>query len=443
MRMNLQLLENIHRCLGETFDLDEGYKEVRAKFGDDSEGVIEDFKELLKRNIIKDANEKNIDYWGKQGFDKFKSFVTKMKDVKSNTTLKKERMATPCEGAVKVFENDKYVGFFIKNYDASKFMGREFMGSSTTWCVSTDEPKYFNAVYKGTNLVYYVSKTLPKTDPEFKIAMVEENGKLIEVRNSKNDSIDKTEIWDLIGITNKQFFGIFKEHKRDEYISDLDMVKLFYEKIENGDISKEVVEKTLKVFNRFCNNKFGDYFKLGSDFVEFRVPFNRLFYREIDKSDLRQLAMTDYFSKLKSKFRDNRYKLDIDEVLSPRNIIETRELFQLFSRLVWKNVTEIGQLGLNSRFFDIEYIKYETIKIVFKFGKQYLFPSTDILMGGGFHYAIHFDTDLTDLIDSIGKTEPDKIMYKDIDDFLLFSTGYGGSKFESYDEKVKFNSDKK
>jgi hypothetical protein len=156
--MNLQLLENIHRYLGETFDLDEGYKEVRAKFGDDSEGVIEDFKELLKRNIIKDANEKNIDYWGKQGFEKFTDFVNKMKNVKSNTEVKKDVNSTPHKDAKLIGETKNYEVYHIPTYECAKFMGRFYKNISTSWCISTDNEKHFNTSYATSCFYFFILK---------------------------------------------------------------------------------------------------------------------------------------------------------------------------------------------------------------------------------------------------------------------------------------------
>ena len=60
----------------------EGYPQAQAAFihqsGGDTTSVqktIADFKQLVSRNQIKDVNQKNIDWWAKQGWDKFNVFV--------------------------------------------------------------------------------------------------------------------------------------------------------------------------------------------------------------------------------------------------------------------------------------------------------------------------------------------------------------------------------
>jgi hypothetical protein len=68
--MNLSEIKNL---------INEGYKEVTQKFyqqADKSEvdKLINTFRDLVNRNQLQ-GNEKNIDWWGKQGFEKFKDKV--------------------------------------------------------------------------------------------------------------------------------------------------------------------------------------------------------------------------------------------------------------------------------------------------------------------------------------------------------------------------------
>lgn len=162
--------------------IEEGYKEVAAKFGPESSEYIATFKELLKKNIIKDTNEKNIDYWGKQGFEEFKKFIDKSKSIKTNNETKKEKFNTPHKDAKLFDETDNYEIFHITTYEAAKFMGRFYKNLSTKWCISTDESEYFEEHYGSSHFYFAIRKeflknnfdkiaiqiTLPKDiDPEY------------------------------------------------------------------------------------------------------------------------------------------------------------------------------------------------------------------------------------------------------------------------------------
>ena len=66
----------------------EGYPQAQAAFiqaGADTASVqktIADFKQLVTRNQIKDINQKNIDWWAKQGWDKFSQFVNQAAGIR-------------------------------------------------------------------------------------------------------------------------------------------------------------------------------------------------------------------------------------------------------------------------------------------------------------------------------------------------------------------------
>ena len=137
--------------------LEEGYKEAVKDFGESSKPTIDTFRELVKKNQFQ-GNEKNIDYWRKQGYEKFKSKVMEVEARGSKKSQKRETNSTPHKDAIRVKDTENYEVFQIPSYEASKFMGRFYKNKSTSWCISTDEKKYFNEEYKDSSFYFFIRK---------------------------------------------------------------------------------------------------------------------------------------------------------------------------------------------------------------------------------------------------------------------------------------------
>lgn len=124
------------------------------------ESYFEKFKELNKKNKIKDLSNKSIDFWGKQDFSEFKSFVDKLSEVKTG----REQRKVAKTGAELVAENDEWEVRKIKTFEANKLYC-----AGTRWCIAQQE-HWDN--YAATHNFYFVlSKTKPKEDPLYKIAL--------------------------------------------------------------------------------------------------------------------------------------------------------------------------------------------------------------------------------------------------------------------------------
>ena len=144
--------------------LEEGFKEAKAKWGDESVTTIEQFRSLAKANQLQ-GNEKNIDWWVKNhSFEEFKSKVNEVTKKGSNTKQKRDASYTPHKDAKKIEGTSNYEVFYIPTYEASKFMGRFYKNKSTSWCVSTDELKYFNKVYRDSTFYFFIRKEFQGND---------------------------------------------------------------------------------------------------------------------------------------------------------------------------------------------------------------------------------------------------------------------------------------
>ena len=135
----------------------EGYKEVTVKFitasSDESEvkKYMMTYKDLVNRNQVQ-GDERNIDWWGKQGWKEFKKFVDAISTRKSKSQKKKNRDAGK---SITLEETDKWLIVVPLDKDASCFYGR---GSS--WCTASKSDNYFNQYFigDGTILIYFILK---------------------------------------------------------------------------------------------------------------------------------------------------------------------------------------------------------------------------------------------------------------------------------------------
>lgn len=148
----------------------EGYREVKDKFktevGDEGiiDATIEKFKGLVNSNRITDINEKNIDYWGKQGFESFKAYVDNVK-VKSGRSIVLQ-------------ESAEWLIVIPLDKEASCFHG-----SDTEWCTAKPKQSHFEHYFYKENaiLIYCLHK---HTGNKWAIALYDDNMELFD----KNDN---------------------------------------------------------------------------------------------------------------------------------------------------------------------------------------------------------------------------------------------------------------
>jgi ribosomal protein S16 len=143
----------------------EGYKEAQAEFGaasdaDTAKKYIEQYKSLVNRNQVK-GDERNIDWWRKQGFEKFKSFVDSKSQEKSITQVKRSKDVGKSHT---LMENDTWLIVIPLDKDASCFHGK-----NTDWCTTKPFQPYFEDYFynKDVTLVYCLHK---KTGDKWAIA---------------------------------------------------------------------------------------------------------------------------------------------------------------------------------------------------------------------------------------------------------------------------------
>jgi hypothetical protein len=136
--------------------LTEGYKEVTQKFAQEADPeqvnqVIATFKDLVQRNQIT-GNERNIDWWGKQGWEKFSSYVNTIASTKSKTQISKRKDTG--SGHI-LHEDNDWLILVPLDRAASCFHGKH-----SDWCTSKPDNESFEAYFyhHDVMLIYFIQK---------------------------------------------------------------------------------------------------------------------------------------------------------------------------------------------------------------------------------------------------------------------------------------------
>ena len=155
--------------------LDQGIKQAEVK------KTLDTFKEIRDKHRIKKLEEKNIDYWGKQSFEDFKSFVDSLLKTSSKTSIKKDtHKKHTVDGAEFITENEDWLVYKINEYIASDLLG------SREWCIVRKEED-FESHSKMRTFYYILSKNRNKKDNWYKIAMgIDAKGKKLYWNNFDN-----------------------------------------------------------------------------------------------------------------------------------------------------------------------------------------------------------------------------------------------------------------
>ena len=139
------------------------------------------------KNKIKDIEKRDIQYWEKQTPEDFTEFVNNLSQVKSNTQQKVEQKTS---GADLIYEDDEWLVYHIKTEEASKLLGK-----GTKWCISAERSNYFNEhVDFGATFYFFISKTLPQTNKNYKIAAAVYPGGRVEYFDAPDNKIKKPSI---------------------------------------------------------------------------------------------------------------------------------------------------------------------------------------------------------------------------------------------------------
>lgn len=248
------------------YKLNEGYKEAQQEFtlaaNNDEQGVkdlIQAYKELIAKNQIKDAAERNIDHWRKQGFEAFKKFVMAKQSVPTSTAIKRKKLPGK---SITLKETDEWLVVIPLDKQASCFHGKD-----SDWCTTKPNQPYFERYFmdREVTLIYCLNKMNAGMWAIAAHPSIDE----IEMFDQRDNSIDadtfrnQTGLWptDLVAMALKTH-GDTVSSSRKPYYDAMSMLRKvdFYE----GDFSKPntEIEKALlltldpKYCERYTRSRF-------------------------------------------------------------------------------------------------------------------------------------------------------------------------------------------
>lgn len=182
----------------------EGYKEVTQKFYQSADKqqvdeVIAKFKTLVNRNQLQ-GNEKNIDWWGKQGWEKFKEKVEFQSQQKTSTELKKQKIPGQ---SIFLAENEKWLIVIPLDKEASCFHGK-----NTSWCTTKPYQPYFERYFykDDVTLIYFIRKT---DGGKWAIAVDRDN--YATYFDVEDNEIEAEKFKDQTGLDSKKFIKLAQE----------------------------------------------------------------------------------------------------------------------------------------------------------------------------------------------------------------------------------------
>ena len=186
------------------FILNEGYPEAQKEFaqasGDEnlSSEVIGQFRTLVNRNQVQ-GNERNIDWWRKQGWEKFSQFVAKKVQQPSKTQVKRQKVAGR---SITLMENDQWLIVIPLDKEASCFHGK-----NSDWCTTKQYQPYFENYFydKEVTLIYCLQK---QTGEMWAIAAHRKLEGRWEIFDQGDNSISDAQLLQQTGLNAKRIVDV-------------------------------------------------------------------------------------------------------------------------------------------------------------------------------------------------------------------------------------------
>lgn len=135
----------------------EGYKEAQSDFSkladsNEVKELIGKFKDAVTRNLVT-GQERNIDFWRKQGFEQFKQFVQSTEQKMSGRQAKGKTKQVG--KSIRVHEDNHWLVVVPLDKDASCFYGKD-----TAWCTTKSFANHYETYFydKRITLIYFLNK---------------------------------------------------------------------------------------------------------------------------------------------------------------------------------------------------------------------------------------------------------------------------------------------
>ena len=230
------------------FRLVEGYPQAQAAFAQVADAAsvqktIADFKQLVSRNQIKDVNQKNIDYWIKQGWDKFNSFVNQAAAVPSKSQVVKKKLTGQ---SITLVDNATWFIIIPIDKESSCFHGKD-----SNWCTTKIHQGHFeNYFYKNDiTLIYCFNKS---TGGMWAIATHKKLDKM-ELFDQKDNKLTPEQFTAQTGLDPDELRSIAMgdthqpkiQANRDKWKASVELTYELLDKLPQGTRSPEIEKELL------------------------------------------------------------------------------------------------------------------------------------------------------------------------------------------------------
>lgn len=179
--------------------LTEGYPEAQRDFSlvaasDEVATTIAAYKDLVNRNQVQ-GNERNIDYWRKQGWEQFTQFVATKSQQKSKTQAKRSKTSGK---SIILEETPEWLIVIPLDKDASCYHGK-----NTDWCTTKPNANQFENYFynKDVILVYFLQI---QTGKKWAIAC-HNTTDVMELFDQQDKSINRTEFHVQTGLDPEKY----------------------------------------------------------------------------------------------------------------------------------------------------------------------------------------------------------------------------------------------
>ena len=271
----------------------EGYKEAQTEFSAVIEPskaleLINQYKVLCQRNQVT-GQERNIDYWRKQGVDAFARFVQQKLLTPSKTEIKRSKIPG---NHIDLVDNAQWQIVIPLDKESSCFHGK-----NSDWCTTKPNANYFENYFydKSVTLIYLLKKQTSnmwaiachtKTD---QIEMFDQQDNLLSAEEFRSQTgINPQEIRDL-ALSDTHVTSI--QGRRDAYQESCKRTKQLISDMEwepNPEIEKELLfNKNNDLIDSYFDeindkNSLSDQMKLlvlgadGNDIQRFEHPSEKM-----------------------------------------------------------------------------------------------------------------------------------------------------------------------
>lgn len=189
----------------------ESFKDAQREFlvqgkHDEVKSTIEKFKQLNNAHKIS-GNEKDINYWRKQGFDSFKQFVEQQSSRPSKTQVKRQNVAGK---SINLKETDDWLIVIPLDKNASCFHGKH-----TDWCTAKPDQDHYEEYFtRGVTLIYAINK---KNGEKYAIAASDANieGDKAEFFDKDDNSMYEHEYESATGLDSKELINLAKTYNKE------------------------------------------------------------------------------------------------------------------------------------------------------------------------------------------------------------------------------------